>query len=88
MKGQLSERLVIGSSLQCVCLVSIPHRYVDLSLLLFHYFIRDSGSIPTLWKKKMVTWFQRWDKDGDGVLTRKDFELLDQAMEEVCCTQL
>lgn len=40
--------------------------------------------VPLIWKKKMSTWFQRWDVDGDGILTRDDFEILSNRMAEAC----
>ncbi|XP_067946887.1 sarcoplasmic calcium-binding protein-like [Watersipora subatra] len=45
---------------------------------------RNPEEIPPIWRKKMSTWFQRWDADGDGVLTRADFEIFSNRMEEYC----
>ena len=45
--------------------------------------LRRNDEIPPIWKKKMSTWFQRWDADGDGVLTKSDFEIFSKRMEEV-----
>jgi len=42
-----------------------------------------SNEVPPIWKKKMSTWFQRWDADNDGKLTRADFEIFSERMEEV-----
>lgn len=47
--------------------------------------VRGDGpiSIPAIWRKKMSTWFQRWDADESGELTRADFEIFSQRLEKV-----